>query len=180
MNFYEDIRYEYNLDGNSVVYDLGAYDGTFAQRINERYHCEVYCFEPIKEYFDLIQANNKIKKFNFAVGTENKQGMISVDGASSSSFIGKRDRVIEYRDITDLIKHDNIDLFKINIEGGEYELLHHMIHEGIILICDNVQIQFHPFINNAETMRNELTKLLLTTHIKTWDFPFVWENWKRL
>ena len=177
--FYEAIRYEYDLKEDSIVYDLGAYDGTFARLIHEKYHCFVYAFEPIKEHYDQIPVNKKINKFNIAVGTKNETGKIFVDGASTSAFVGKGTREIVYQDINQVIAHENIDLFKINIEGGEFDLLRHMIKTGTIKICDNIQIQFHPFIKNAVVMRNELTELLKITHIKTWDFPFVWENWKR-
>ena len=179
MTFYEAIRYEYDLSEDSVVYDLGAYAGTFTVKIYERYHCFVYAFEPIKEFFDQIPVNEKITKFNIAIGTENKTAKIKVNGASTSAFVGQGSREIAYQDVNQIIKHENIDLFKINIEGGEFDLLRHMIRTGTIKVCDNIQIQFHPFIENAEAMRNELTELLEITHTKTWDFPFVWENWKR-
>lgn len=38
---------------------------------------------------------------------------------------------------------DDIGLMKINIEGGEYELLERMIELGIINKVKDIQIQFH-------------------------------------
>ncbi len=46
------------------------------------------------------------------------------------------------------IKH--IDLMKINIEGGEYDLLEHLLDSGFVKNIENIQVQFHAFVPNAE------------------------------
>lgn len=75
----------------------------------------------------------------------------------------------------------NVDLMKINIEGGEYNLLEKMISSGLISKVDNLQIQFHDI--KALDSENRMKKIWLAlekTHMVTWKFrPFVWENWKR-
>lgn len=40
---------------------------------------------------------------------------------------------------------NKIDLFKINIEGAEYDLLECIILNGYILKIKNIQVQFHDF-----------------------------------
>ena len=68
---------------------------------------------------------------------------------------------------------------KINIEGGEYPILLHMISEKKLSVVDNYQIQFHNFIDNANELRNKIIEGLSKTHTRTWCYTFVWENWKR-
>jgi hypothetical protein len=73
-----------------------------------------------------------------------------------------------------------VDLIAINIEGGEYELLDAMFSDhGTANQFNYVLIQFHDFVANAPKMRDELREHMLRTHDLIWDFPFVWECWKR-
>ena len=74
---------------------------------------------------------------------------------------------------------NKIDLIKINIEGGEYPLLKRMIETNIIEKCNDIQVQFHNFYPNAITLRNEIRDSLQKTHFLTYDYPFVWENWRK-
>ncbi|MBK8196443.1 MAG: FkbM family methyltransferase [Lewinellaceae bacterium] len=73
-----------------------------------------------------------------------------------------------------------VDLMKINIEGEEYPLLETIIKADLQYKIDNIQIQFHPWINGAETKREEIRQALSASHRLTYDFPFVWENWERI
>ena len=73
----------------------------------------------------------------------------------------------------------NIDLIKINIEGGEYPLLKHIADKNELAIIDEYQIQFHNFVEGAGSKRNNLIDKLSKTHKRTWCYKFVWENWKR-
>ena len=69
-------------------------------------------------------------------------------------------------------------MIKINIEGSEYDLLEHLIETYFIANIGNIQVQFHNFIDNAkERMRNIQTNLA-KTHKLTYQYEFVWENWK--
>ena len=68
---------------------------------------------------------------------------------------------------------------KINIEGGEYDLLEHFLESGFIKNINNIQIQFHDFIPNAEERMKKIQYELEKTHSLTYQYPFVWENWQR-
>ena len=52
---------------------------------------------------------------------------------------------MEFKKASDYIK-GKIDLLKINIEGGEYEVLENLIENDLIKNIDNIQIQFHDFV----------------------------------
>jgi hypothetical protein len=72
----------------------------------------------------------------------------------------------------------SIDLLNINIEGAEYDLLNYLTKTPIIYNIKNIQIQFHDFIENAEVKRNIIHAKLNNTHKMTYNYDFVWENWK--
>ena len=67
---------------------------------------------------------------------------------------------------------------KINIEGGEYDLLEHLIETGFVKNIFDLQIQFHDFIPNARGRMENIQKKLKKTHKLSYQYEFVWESWK--
>jgi len=68
---------------------------------------------------------------------------------------------------------------KINIEGGEYDLLEHVIKIGAINNIRDIQIQFHDFVDDADIRMKYLLDELSRTHLPTYQYKYVWENWRR-
>lgn len=67
---------------------------------------------------------------------------------------------------------------KINIEGGEYNLVKKLIDSDLIEKIKYLQIQFHNFVENSEQKRQNLRFKLTRTHIEMWNYEFVWESWR--
>src|SRR5262249_51252950 len=72
-----------------------------------------------------------------------------------------------------------VSLMKINIEGGEYDLLENLIATGLISRIRDIQVQFHMDIPDAERRMHAIQSRLAGTHRLTFQYPFVWENWQR-
>jgi FkbM family methyltransferase len=187
----ETLRLDYpELSEESIVFDLGGYKGDFAYAINEKYGCTVYVFEPHPKYFDAcikrFFSNDKVVPFNYGLSEKDGKFLLS-DSVDGSSFLNpnhqdKNTIECEVKEIFSVLREleiSNINLMKINIEGGEYPLLLHMISEDKLSLVDNYQIQFHNFIENADSLRSKIIKGFLKTHVQTWCYTFVWENWKR-
>ena len=181
------LRVLYPLDKSSQVFDLGGYRGDWTAQINDRYGCEIHVFEPITELYENIKErfkeNSNVKVFNFGLSDKNEKLQITLANDGSSFYTNgplKVDaRVVS---IADYLKENNIlnvDLIKINIEGDEYPLLELLLATGLISIFDNLQIQFHANIHDAVNKRNSIRERLAETHYLTYDYEFVWENWKR-
>ena len=66
---------------------------------------------------------------------------------------------------------------KINVEGSEFDLIPHIIKNNLLKKINNIQIQFHHFVLNAEKKRNKIIKDLKKTHRRDWCYWFVWESW---
>ena len=182
----EILRYNYPLHADSIVFDLGGYHGEFSQKIYDKYNCYIYVFEPVKEYYEIIKNtfkdNSKIKIFNFGLSDKDETMNISLNDDGSSTFLndGKKE-VITLKSIKIFLDNENIqdiDLLKINIEGGEYSVLSELITEDKIKTIKNLQIQFHNFIPNAEKLREKLRHDFNKTHHLTYDYYFIWENWE--
>lgn len=184
------LRMDYPLNSGSVVFDLGGYQGDFSNSIYERYGCTVYLFEPVKIFYESclerFKNNPKIHCYNFGLGAESGTFQISDDKDASSLYLNAKDNrnleLIEIESFNNFVEDNSIqqiDLIKINIEGGEFDVLPKIIDSNYINNIKYLQIQFHQFIPDSTTKRENIRKKLRDTHDESWCFPFVWESWTR-
>lgn len=179
-------RINYDLNEDSVVFDLGGYEGWFASRIFCKYLCNIYIFEPVVEYAEFIRSRfehaNKVFVFPFGLAKKTEVVEISLLEYSSSIFkqggIKSRIDLVNCADFFSENGIEFIDLMKINIEGGEYDLLDALIEHGLVKKIKNLQIQFHDFVPNAELRMESIQRQLSTTHKLTYQYNFIWENWQ--
>lgn len=183
----ETLRLDYDLNEASVVFDVGGYKGEFATLMVEKFNPTIYIFEPINAFFDIIKDklcdNKKVHAFHYGLSGKDEEMKISLSENSSSVFLGGENvETIQLKSIVNFIKNNNIthiDLIKINIEGGEYELLESLIENECITYFKNIQVQFHDFLfDNAKERMNKIQESLSKTHELTYQYEFVWENWK--
>ncbi len=175
-------RLDYPLNQNSVVFDLGGYKGDFANALHSRYGCKVHVFEPVATFCEAIKARfaskDEITVYSFGLSARTRQETLYLAGDGSSTFLENGDPVeIDLVAAEELIKGP-IDLMKINIEGGEYELLDHLLERGLTQNIANIQVQFHGAILRFKARRRKIRKGLKKTHRLTYDYPMVWENWR--
>lgn len=171
----ERLRYEYDLKPESIVIDIGAYQGEWANEIHARYGCQVVVVEPT-EYIRDYQHGPIVNK---AAGTHN--GKMPFGGrAYYTSAFEQGDHEYECFDVNVLLEqYESIDLLKINIEGAEYDVLSHIIGAGLHTRIKNIQVQFHQIAGAPfEKWYKEISDKLNETHSLTWHYPFCWENWK--
>jgi len=179
-------RLIYDLNETSIVFDLGGYEGDFTKEIHERYRSSVFVFEPVSTFHQRIsyrfEQNKKISVFNFGLSNRDETRPINLSDDGSSIFGKSSDsEMIQLKDIVSFIKDsniDHIDLMKINIEGGEFQVVPALIESGLINKVSNLQIQFHLFVNGSKTLRKEIREKLTETHELTYDYWFIWENWR--
>lgn len=180
-------RYNYDLNENSIVFDAGGYKGEYASLISNKYNCHVFIFEPIPAFFKIIQDrfsnNNKIHPYCFGLSDNtSKQSIAVIDNASSVYVKELNPLEIQMKNIIEFLVENNIemiDLIKLNIEGGEYDLLECLIKNNRVSSFKNILVQFHDFIiPGAKNRMNEIQKELSKTHELTFSYEFVWENWQ--
>jgi FkbM family methyltransferase len=186
---YEQLRFQYPLSADSVVYDLGGYKGDWAAVIAERFDCTIEIFEPFVNYANTIEQrfthNTKIHVHAFGLSDKDERPSFSVMGDASSIFAsdpkGDATTEVQLYDIHQKLENvPHIDLIKINIEGGEYPVLDRLIEMGDIKKINYLQVQFHTFFPDAEAHYQKIAKNLAQTHRLVWRVPFVWESWQRL
>ena len=183
----ETLRLNYELNENSVVFDLGGYKGEFAEAIYNRYQAKIYVFEPILAFYTIIKnkfaTTPKVIPFQYGLAGKDCSMPISMSDNSSSVFLKTAEtETIQLKSIVDFIQTNaitKVDLIKINIEGGEYEVLESLIAANLIGVFENIQVQFHDFLfDNAKERMQAIQAKLQETHYLTYQYEFVWENWK--
>lgn len=176
------------LTPQSVVFDIGGFRGTWTDAIFEYYGCEVQIFEPHPRFAVELEAKYasipQITVNAFALGRDDGGFLISDQGDASSALkqSGRRltARVVATRDFMAPFEPATIDLAKINIEGGEYELLPALHEAGQLGRFKLLQIQFHLFDKSHIAARDQIRETLSLTHQCDWSYDFIWEQWRRM
>jgi len=185
----ETLRLDYPLNHESVVIDVGGYKGEWAGKIYNKYSSNIYIFEPVSMYYENITDkfvnNGKVHPFQFGLSCSDKEIQMAIqdDGSSTVRLDSKEKSIVHLKDVLDVFNTNNfgeIALIKINIEGGEFDLLERMLETGLVDKCNDLQIQFHDFFPDAKDRRQRIREKLRKTHRLTFDYYFVWENWVRL
>jgi FkbM family methyltransferase len=180
------LRLNYDLAESSIVFDMGGYEGQWASDIFSKYGCPVFIFEPYKDYANNIQnrfvKNSSIKVFDFGLGKEDKIMTLYSNDDGSSVFgntgIPFEINIVKASSFITKEKVSKIDLIKVNIEGGEYDLIEELIESNIIGSIKNLQVQFHDFVPDARSRMKKIQASLEATHRLTYQYEFVWENWE--
>ena len=186
------LRLDYpELTSGSIVFDLGGYLGDFTASIIERYNCKAYIFEPHPEYFskciERFSSYENVMVLNYGLADKNGEFLLS-NRSDGSSFInpnhsqkdGIKCIIRDFSSVLSELDITSIDLMKVNIEGGEFPLMDHIISCGKQAIVKQYQIQFHNFVENAVDHRIQISRALSETHVQTWCYAFVWENWRKI
>jgi FkbM family methyltransferase len=180
------LRQDYPLNSESVVLDVGGYHGDWAEKIATKFDSKVYIFEAAPLFADQIRkrlcSNHKVNVYSYGLADADGQEKLFLDADSSSRFRGTAHVNVSFRDVDIALSEiglKQIDLIKINIEGGEFPLLRRMLETGWVDRCRYLQIQFHEFVSDARSQRMWLRERLSETHDEMWNYEFVWESWKR-
>jgi FkbM family methyltransferase len=181
----EKFRYDFDLKTNSLVLDFGGYKGQWSSNIYSRYNCKIIIFEPVKEFYKNIskrfQFNKNIIVKCFALGKNKRDEKIYLNDDGSSLYLNSDNfEIIKYEELLSFFNDNKIayvDLIKINIEGGEYELLDRLIETDIIFIIKHIQVQFHNINKKSKYQMNLLTDRLKKSHNLNFDYEFVWQDW---
>lgn len=182
------LRLEYPLNAENVVVDLGGYKGDWAQEIYDKYGCSVHIFEPHPQFYEECRKRfssvDKVTVYKY--GLSNSDGLFLIsDNDDASSFLHARTqgqgiecKLRNAHTAFTEIGLSHIDLLKINIEGGEFQVLPVLLENDWIQRIRFLQIQFHT-VGNFKSERESIRNQLSLTHVEQWCYDFVWEGWAR-
>ena len=184
----EFLRYAYPLSNDSIVFDVGGFKGDFTYKILQHFGSVVHYFEPLEKYYSFASRRfsgiNNVYLNNYGLSASSRQAKfvdlglgskINPEGTLSTEESVELVSFLDYCSTNNIV---SISLLKINIEGGEYELLRSIIDSGFINNIMYLQIQFHDFVDNASDSRDRLRECLKKTHVCHYNFDFIWESWR--
>lgn len=193
----DEARMNYPLGPNAVVLDAGVYQADFTNWCTERWKCSVIGFEPVPSFYEqalkALRDPSYVHLYKYGLGGSNRQEKLHIRADSSTVFFKKNVPeedlcTIEIRDVARVfldLALRRVDLFKINIEGGEYELIDRLVDTMLIYRVRYVQVQFHggklPGMGptNADEERLRIRSRLAETHREQWCAgQGQWESWE--
>jgi FkbM family methyltransferase len=175
------------MPSGAVVFDFGGYKGEWADRVLAHQGQSIlHVFEPHPGFAAELSAkytnDARVNVYDYGLGAQNGEIALSDEKNASSAvadhakgLAAKIVSVAQFFANTDIPK---IDLVKMNIEGGEYDLLPALIESGVIKRMDRLQVQFHLFEPGMIAQREAIRTQLEATHDCVWCYPFVWEEWR--
>jgi FkbM family methyltransferase len=181
------LRVVYPLDSGAVVVDAGAYHGDWAAVMIARYACRTEVFEPVGSFVEVLQrrfaANPLVTVHPYGLGARDETVELHVERGASSAVLRPTGSAVERGVLRDaaawMAASPAIDLMKVNIEGGEYDLLERILEEGLMRRIRFLQVQFHDGLPDAEPRMRRIQAQLQRTHTLSWRYEWVWESWER-
>ncbi|MSO86053.1 MAG: FkbM family methyltransferase [Acidimicrobiia bacterium] len=171
-----------NLDGG-VILDVGGFEGGWSNRLVRHIGdtpVRILAFEPVPMMADKWRPTDpRVELHRVGLAGSDRTEKITLAGQGSTIF-GAGTFEIQMRDVDNLLRTEGVervDLAKVNIEGGEYELIDRMHATGLLDRTRTLIIQFHDFVPGAHRLRRRARRLLEETHECTWCYPWVYERW---
>ena len=191
-----DLLVDVDLPAGGVALDVGGFEGQWSTRVLERADrrgpgdLRVHAFEPDPSSVELFRHalghDPRVVLHPFGLGGHDRTVTLAVGGAGSSVFVDPNApgfhgaAEVELRDVDAVLQSldvERIDLIKVNIEGGEYELFDRLQETGWLGRTGTVFVQFHEFAPDAYRARRRVRRHLERTHRCTWSHPWVFERW---
>lgn len=186
-------RYNYPLNSDSIIFDVGGYRGDFAFEWVSKVDPTIYIFEPFIDFHtshlhSRFKNNDKVQYFRYGLSDFNGDANLARSGTEAGSISYDMNEkfpnsdsvnVRKFSEVYSELGSPKVDLIKINIEGEEYPLLNNILDEGLINNFKYIQIQYHDFIKDAGEKRVKIVERMQETHNCQWEFPWIWESWER-
>jgi FkbM family methyltransferase len=186
----EEFRLQYPLDASSIVLDAGSFRGDFIDWCRKRWGCTVLAFAPSSGFRKNIEqrfaGDGRVRLFDYGLGAKTERIDLSIQGDSTTVYFDKSTKIesVLIRDVAEVFAElalNDVALFKINIEGGEYPLLVRMLDAGLVSRVRFFQVQYHSIGAGPEgpaVARDRIRERLSETHREEWCVNGgQWESW---
>jgi FkbM family methyltransferase len=179
---------DWKLNEESIVWEIGGYEGRWAHQMWDKFHCNITIFEPqiwaVEKLLKRFENNDKVIIKPFGLWVENKKlsmGNYGTDGASP--FSKKEPHEIGlFKSYTDFLDRSgpNVDVCLMNIEGGEFILIPEFILSGVINNFKYFWCQFHPNEQKYDKRAGDIFFDLGRTHEIIWNCYPTAVAWRKM
>ena len=172
-----------SLNPQDVALDFGGFRGDYAAKLRRRFDCSVHVFEPIPVHVEELRRrfgdDPKVTVHGYAVGSSTGTLEMHVDGDASGAFVSGPPTQVPVLAMETVARQlpERIALAKLNIEGGEFDLLPAMAASGVLARTARLLVQFHAVTSQPDQDRELCRQMLARDHECDGDYPWVWESW---
>lgn len=161
----------FEIFDNDVIIDIGGHIGLFALYVSQ--FCKegrIYCFEPVKENFEMLQTNIKLNKLEniFAenLAVSRKDGNVTIyinNDESGHSIYIPSDNSIESESISlnTVFQKNEImicNYLKIDCEGEEYEIID-SLNDDYFKQIEKMCIEYHFVDEKPHLLESLISKI---------------------
>lgn len=182
-----ELLYDVPVSTGDLVIDAGGYEGEWSARMIAKYGCQVEIFEPVPHFAEFcrkfFEKNSMVRVHAVALGGAARVAQFNLAANGTSEFTSLEDvnvfeaAVVDVLTVLDGLNGNTVGCLKLNIEGGEYEVLERLIEENRMGDFRCLLVQFHHAPADWERRREAILVKLQRTHRLEWGFPMVWEKW---
>lgn len=178
---------DWPLTESSHVWEIGGFEGRWAQQMWDKYHCHITIFEPQLWAVDRMRKRfagiDKITIHPYGLWLDDCNIALGASETDGASLFATRPpwEVVKMRNIHEVIAEHppEVDLALMNIEGAEYDLLPELILENEMRFFKNFWCQFHPGHLSRDHDAGRIFADLEQTHKKIWDFFPTATAWRK-
>jgi FkbM family methyltransferase len=181
------LLYDLPVSTGALIIDAGGYEGEWTAGMIARYGCRSIIYEPVPEFWKrctlYFKNNSSVKVSKAALGGADREAKFDLSDDGTSECKSMDNALTITADVVDVAKlfddlgGERVACFKLNIEGGEYEVLERMSETNDLLSCDSLLIQFHRQPQGYEDRYRAIVETLRKSHTQAWCYEMVWEKW---
>lgn len=132
-----DLLFDLPVKTGGLIIDAGGYKGDWSAGMIARYGCRSEIFEPVPEFYNhclkFFEKNKLVRVHGVALGGNDRLTKFTFSDNGTSEHKNSIENFyidVKVMNIDRFFSEsvsDKIDCFKMNIEGGEYELIERLI-----------------------------------------------------
>ncbi len=183
-DFQESDRLNYDLSADSIIVEVGGFEGWFAGELWNKFGARMYVYEPVLRFREKCEArfkeNDKISILPYALGGSDGVAPVGIKGDMTGVFCGTEEtedvNVLDAHDALLSITPNGVDLLCLNCEGSEYTILERLLDTGFISRIRNISVQFHTVVPDYQQRMERIIERLKETHDHVYGSPFIWDG----
>ena len=176
---------DWPIDAESVVWEIGGYEGRWAAQIPEKYDPHIFIFEPQEwAYRKLVERfeGTKASIFSFGLWTHETKLPLQEFGTDGASVVRHNGRTAGSGDFADIfaVLWSDIDLCLMNVEGAEYVLIPYLLGLNAMEKIRFFWCQFHPtLVIGGNRKAEQIFHGMSRTHRLLWSHYPTAVAWER-
>ncbi|XP_045193167.2 uncharacterized protein LOC123549285 isoform X2 [Mercenaria mercenaria] len=187
-------HHQYLKDVDSFVIEVGGHTGEDATMMVNMYNPRYVILEPVDMYADILKekfkSNSRVTVLNVGLGKTNEYVNIKSNNTGTKSNHAENSTIV-VKDATEFFKSIRVgkfdmDLLMMDCHGCELDVLENIIESNLVINFKNIQFNSHGsslYMHNASVNQKErycnLQEKLSRTHRSTFQFKYIYENWRR-